>query len=310
MSSQKPLVSLGLPVFNGEKYLPQAIDSILAQDFEEFELLICDNASSDRTEEICRAYQDVDRRVRVIRHEENIGAARNFNFTFEATEGPYFKWCACDDYLSPSYLGKVLELLKSEPGASLSHSQTQIVDSNCDELEIFVPEFVMLPDDPVDRMMQVFRHGQRCYEVFGVMRRETLENTGLIGNFRGGDNALLYRLAMLGTFEIVPEPLFHLRRHEEQSTAMVSDSQSYHTWFTGRKAKISFPDWQFLRETWAAPAGIKLPVEAKLRCFSALAGESYRRRRRLIQNLRVAGETMIFGGSDPKRRRRLFKRNS
>ncbi len=306
MTISPPPVSIGVPVYNGENYLSECLESILAQSFGDFKVVISDNASTDGTADICEAYRQRDSRIQVIRHPMNIGAAKNFNFLFQTTTEEYFKWCAHDDILAPDYMQKTMALMKDRPEASLCHSQTVIFNDAKEELGVFAPNFHMPANDPVARLREIILRGQRCYEVFGIFRRRMLENTDLIGNYRGGDNVLLFRLALLGPFAIVDEPLFYLRRHEKQSTMLVQDSQAYHQWFTGERAKLTFPDWRFLRETWRAPAGLSLGFSDRMRCASVLLAETYRRRSRLRQNLRVAAETLVFGSSDPQRRRRLF----
>ncbi|MEO1397469.1 MAG: glycosyltransferase, partial [Pseudomonadota bacterium] len=97
ISAKPPLVSLGLPVFNGADYLAEAIESILNQSLADFELILCDNASSDQTESICRSFAERDARVRYIRQARNLGAAANYNLAFEEARGTFFKWCAHDD---------------------------------------------------------------------------------------------------------------------------------------------------------------------------------------------------------------------
>ncbi len=92
MTSGAPRVSIGLPVFNGERYLARAIDSILAQDFRDLELVVCDNASTDRTAEICAAYARRDPRVRYHRNPRNLGAGPNYDRCFHLARGEYFKW--------------------------------------------------------------------------------------------------------------------------------------------------------------------------------------------------------------------------
>jgi glycosyltransferase involved in cell wall biosynthesis len=99
MTSKIPRVSIGLPVFNGEKYLAEALDSILSQTYRDFKLIISDNASTDRTEQICREYAAKDRRIRYYRNEKNIGAPKNFNRVFELSSGKYFRW---DAFTHPS----------------------------------------------------------------------------------------------------------------------------------------------------------------------------------------------------------------
>ena len=102
MTLHQPRVSIGLPVYNGERYLPQALDAILSQTFEDFELIISDNASTDSTQDICKSYAANDARVKYFRNSSNIGISRNFNRVFELSSGgEYFKWCAHDDLMAP-----------------------------------------------------------------------------------------------------------------------------------------------------------------------------------------------------------------
>ncbi|MEM7546727.1 MAG: glycosyltransferase family 2 protein [Pseudomonadota bacterium] len=300
-------LSLALPVFNGENYLRYCLESVLSQTYADFELLISDNASTDGTPDICREFAARDSRIKLIVHEENIGAAGNFNFVFHQTNAPFFKWIAHDDLLEPTYLEKTMAHLEANPDACLAHSHTRVFTKDPSEGEEFVPSFTAGADDPVGRLWDMLLYGQRCYEVFGIIRRSALEKTDLIGNHKGGDNVLLYRLSLIGVFEVVPETLFLLRRHEKQSTSMEKDSQAFQQWFTGRTARISFPDWRFMRAVWKIPLGISLPLATQFRCYLAVIYETWARRRRLIQNLRVAAEILIFGNSNPTQRKRLFR---
>src|SRR5215212_2547350 len=106
-----PQVSLGVPVYNGEKYLAEALESLLQQDYADFEIIISDNASTDGTEEICRNFAGRDKRIRYYRNETNIGASPNYNRTFELARGRYFKWCAHDDVCLPAFVRRAAEVL-------------------------------------------------------------------------------------------------------------------------------------------------------------------------------------------------------
>lgn len=97
MSHSRPIVSIGMPVYNGERFIREALDSLLTQTFSDFELIISDNASTDATESICRIYAEQDPRVRYIRQPENLGALPNFQFVLNEACGEYFMWAACDD---------------------------------------------------------------------------------------------------------------------------------------------------------------------------------------------------------------------
>ena len=114
-----PRVSIGIPVYNGGRFIKEAIDSILAQTFEDFELILSDNASTDETEEICKEYATLDRRIRYYRNEENLGAAKNYNRVFELSNGEYFKWASHDDLCAPEYLERcIAALCPPPPGVS------------------------------------------------------------------------------------------------------------------------------------------------------------------------------------------------
>src|SRR5690242_8968780 len=112
-----PKVTVGMPVYNGERYMRFALDSLLAQDFQDFEIVISDNASTDRTSEICAEYAARDSRVRYHRNATNIGASPNYNRTFELARGQYFKWCAHDDVCLPSFLSKCVATMEAAPSS-------------------------------------------------------------------------------------------------------------------------------------------------------------------------------------------------
>ena len=115
MPSHKPRVSIGLPVYNGENYLTSAIETLLAQTFTDFELIISDNCSTDRTQDICRSFCDRDARIRYVRQAKNLGAVRNFNLVFHYARGEYFKWAAHDDVCAPAFLQRCVERLDANP---------------------------------------------------------------------------------------------------------------------------------------------------------------------------------------------------
>src|SRR5262245_38883261 len=115
----RPRVSIGLPVYNGERYLAETLNSMLAQTFEDFELIICDNASTDQTEQICRFYAGKDTRICYVRNATNLGAAKNYRRTFELSSGDYFRWANCDDLFAPESLACCVEILDWKPSVVL-----------------------------------------------------------------------------------------------------------------------------------------------------------------------------------------------
>lgn len=125
---QQATISIGMPVYNGEKYIREALDSLLDQSFSDFELIISDNASSDSTQAICLKYVDRDLRVRYIRQSSNIGAAANFKFVLNQCIGTYFMWAAYDDKWSREWLEKAHDAIR-ESGVSMAFGQIVHVDS-------------------------------------------------------------------------------------------------------------------------------------------------------------------------------------
>jgi len=125
-----PLVSVGLYVYNGERFLEEALDSILNQTFTDFELIISDNASTDRTGEIAEGYAKRDDRIRYYRSEKNMGGGWNMRRVYELATGKYFKWAAADDLLEPDFLRRCVEILESDPGCVVAQASTKQVDEN------------------------------------------------------------------------------------------------------------------------------------------------------------------------------------
>jgi len=108
IARENPKISIGMPVYNGAKYIREALDSLLGQTFTDFELIISDNASTDNTEAICREYAAKDERIRYIRQPHNLGASANFKFVLDEAQGEYFMWAAADDVWDKNWIEKLL----------------------------------------------------------------------------------------------------------------------------------------------------------------------------------------------------------
>ncbi len=206
----EPKVSIGLPVLNGERFLERAVDSVLKQDFGDWELLITDNGSTDRTPEIGRRYADSDPRIGYRRNPENLGATANFKIAFEMTRGEFFMWLAYDDWLAPTYLSSCLAELEADPDAVMCFTGMGVVD---DTGEVFRSRTE--PVDGVESRDAFTRFHRMIWTlvdptapVFGLMRRDALARTGLIRNAPEPDRILMGELALLGPIHQVKEELF------------------------------------------------------------------------------------------------------
>ena len=219
MENDKPRVSIGMPVYNGEKYLCEVIDSVLNQTFSDFELIISDNGSNDRTEEICRSYVARDPRVRFYRNEENRGASWNFNRVFELAKGDYFKWAAADDLCEPNFLLRCVEMLDTDLSVVIAHPQSKFINNVGNVVNIPDPGWNLQMKSPVERFRYVMRsiYDRKCNVIFGLIRASVLHKTRLMGNYCGQDYRLIGELSLHGKFFQIPEYLFLVRSHTESS---------------------------------------------------------------------------------------------
>ena len=214
--NSEPLVSIGLPVYNAEKRLRQALNSLLAQDYTNFELIISDNGSTDTTERICREYQAWNARIRYIRHTENRGSPWNFAYVAREARGRYFMWAAHDDLWDPSYIRKCYEMLEAHPEAVLCCTE----DTICDENGTPIPQWASYKNigtlgmTPVQRVHELISR-MGWFAFYGLIRREALQRISLGINVLGFDVVLMLELLLLGDFAKVNEHLFEKRSPAE-----------------------------------------------------------------------------------------------
>jgi glycosyltransferase involved in cell wall biosynthesis len=210
-SSGQPKVSIGLPVFNGERFLARAVDSVRGQTFDDWELLISDNGSTDSTLSIARDYASRDPRIAVRGFPENQGAVANFEATFRETHGDYFMWLAHDDWLDPKYLESCLRILESHPVYVMAFAGMNVVDDSGQPFRHRIE-----PLDGIESASAITRFHAILWRlkdptspVFGLARRDALERTGLIRNSNEPDRILIGELGLLGRIHQNEELLFY-----------------------------------------------------------------------------------------------------
>jgi glycosyltransferase involved in cell wall biosynthesis len=235
--SANPRVSIGLPVYNGENYVAAAIESILGQTLTDFEFIISDNASTDQTADICTAYARRDSRIRFIRHDVNRGAAWNFNYVLEVSRGPYFKWAAHDDVLAAEYLHECASVLDRDPTVVLCYPRTLRIDEQGRPFAERRTSELVASTDPIVRFADQIKNNNSCEHVFGLVRRDVLKQTSLMGSYTPADRVLLSELALRGRFHEVPKPLFQNRNHSERSIRAHSTAYAMSEWFAGTPTK-------------------------------------------------------------------------
>jgi glycosyltransferase involved in cell wall biosynthesis len=262
-----PRVSIGLPVYNGESFIESAIDSLLGQSYTDFELVIGDNASTDRTEAICRARAEHDPRVRYFRHSANVGAMRNFNRVFELSRGEYFKWAAHDDVHEPDYLLRCVEVLDADRDVVLVYPRSREIDEHGHTLRTLGTGMITDVPRPRDRFRVLIRRQYSCVAVFGLMRSEMLRHTGLLANYADCDRVLLAEIGLAGRIRELPDPLFVHRQHRNRSVWQYRSRQTRSAWFDpARAGRPAFPYGRQFRGYCGAIARAPLPAAERAAC--------------------------------------------
>jgi glycosyltransferase involved in cell wall biosynthesis len=289
-------LSIGIPVYNGEAYLAETFESLLSQSFTDVEIVVCDNASVDRTPDICRSYQRMDSRISYFRSDRNIGAAANFNRVFQLSSAPLFHPGADDDLYATAFFEHCVDALDQDPEVVLSYAQTTLIgeqgeallfdqDRGCyvgshgdtegasGDVMRLQPRRIGEARRPERRFREVLWVMGWSLPLSGVVRREALLRTSLYGSYSGADKVLLAELALQGRFHEVQEPLFKKRMHRGCSHYMTASERAAHE---GSKER-SLPQISMLRDyirmTFAADLG---PLQ-RLHCMATIAGMGIRR---------------------------------
>lgn len=224
--NEKPLVSICMPVYNGERFIRQSLDSLLAQDYEKFELIISDNASTDRTSEICRNYLAEDERVRYYRNKINLGAAKNFNRAFELSSGKYFMFAGDHDLWHPTFISRCISILEKEPDVVIAYSRTQLIDAKGNPLEVMSDKIDTRGMSAINRYKYIIHNLTWCNMIYGVIRRDAFSQVSGFRNILGPDSVLLVELSLRGAYAQINEPLYYRRKNREETNKKIQ-LQSY-----------------------------------------------------------------------------------
>ncbi|MDF1603455.1 glycosyltransferase family 2 protein [Nocardioides sp. YIM 152315] len=258
-------VSVGLPVYNGERYLEQALDDLLAQTHADLEIVISDNGSTDRTQAICERYAALDSRIVYLRHEVNRGASWNHSEVVRRASGPYFRWYSYDDRLDPRCIEACAAVLDSDRSVVLAWPLTTVIDADGAVTSQYRADLPFRNGSPSARLRSLL--GARtdetllhmCYPVYGVIRHDVFLSTHLLGTMPGADTVLLCELALRGDWALVEQRLFYNRRHAD-SSAIDKTPEQISAWFDpdGGRA-FPMPQHQllvaYLRAVLTAPIG-------------------------------------------------------
>jgi len=226
-----PTVSVGLPVYNGGKYLAEAVESILSQDFEDFELIISDNHSTDDTPGICEKYARMDERIRYVRQQNNIGVIRNVLHVLGLSVGRYFMWATHDDLHAESFIRKCLQRISKDESIVLVYPKTQLLNSDSQPLGISHDYIPLDQNTPTDRFLQLIWNLSICNMFFGLYKSALIKHYDSWLQTLFADNLFLARAALTGKILYIDEPLFFRRftrnykyeSHDDRYVQLISD---------------------------------------------------------------------------------------
>jgi glycosyltransferase involved in cell wall biosynthesis len=270
MSIDHPLVSIGLPVYNGEKYVAEAIACVLAQTFTNWELIISDNASSDGTVAVCRAYAAKDDRIRVVNNERNLGVTANYNRVFELATGKYFKWIAHDDLFDSTFVQSCVDELERDPDAVMAFPTLVHIDADGRVLRRQDTRLAVDSDSAaarVKRLIDLEIAGTDIYwSQFGVLRRSAVAATHVMGPYSASDQVLLLELALRGKLKEARGATFQRREHPGASTlrgGWTARERALFAYADDRR-RFVFPYCRLLQEhiraVWRAPVSVVVKI--------------------------------------------------
>jgi glycosyltransferase involved in cell wall biosynthesis len=268
-----PRLTIGLPVYNGAKYLAESLESLLGQSFTDFELIISDNASTDGTGEICRRYEKQDSRVRYFRQPRNLGLAPNVNFIVSQATGELYKEAAHDDLYARSLLERCVAALDEYPQVVLAHSWTAKVDGSGQVTEAYeYPLTTAAPRAPERFRSMLFDSGGD--DDYGVMRMDVRRRIALMGSYHHADRTMTTEIALYGPFYQVPDWLYFRREHPGQNGAAPlrrrcanMDPRRANRWRHPAARLYGEYVWAYVRAVWRAP----LSVADRAECYRHLA---------------------------------------
>lgn len=268
-----PLLSFGVPVRNTAFTVARTLDSILAQDCPDFEIVVCDNHSDDETPDICAEYAERDKRVRFVQNEANIGLLNNFKKVFELSVGKYFRWLGGHDWIDPTYASQCVRELEAHPEAiGVTTYQTYVSQDGTEQYAAYVGE--RLDSDLAYRrfirMLWFFTADYRFIDpMYSLLRRDALLRTRRNFNVPLQDFVLSAELSLLGPIRHIPQRLAH-RRWDLRELNANCPKLRYQDLSPECPGQLNPTITRILRQFGAVLRTVNLPPRQKFRCWLAI----------------------------------------
>jgi glycosyltransferase involved in cell wall biosynthesis len=321
LAKPEPRVTIGMPVYNGEKFIRATVDSLLAQTFTDFEFIVSDNASTDSTEQICRDYAAKDPRFIYVRNSRNLGPAANYNISMDLARGELFKWCAADDIYGPDCIKRLVEAIDANSDAVATYARTKIIDETGEYVKDYDCELNLSRKYAFQRLaalvfVQHRRHG--AHEIWSLIRLDKLREAGHKQALVRADSVMLVRFALMGKLVRLEEFHFFNRDHAQRSSRYLgkrevrADSKlsawlgvgplpNGEWWDQRLKGKILFPDWRVMQQYYLALHETRLSVFERIMCHLVLAAFVVKHTPKLARDVLIGCEQFI---------RRSFRRTT
>lgn len=291
-------LGIGMPAYNSAKYIRETIESILNQTYQDFELHISDNASTDDTEVICREYQKLDSRVKYHRNKINIGANYNFNEAFCYTNSLYFKWVSSSDIHAPESLQRCVEVLEKQQDVVLCYPKTKFFADNLDSSVDYEDGLNLQEEEIFLRFKKYIEKIEYNHVLYGVIRSEVLKKTKLMKNFNRGDISLLAEIALHGKFFEVPIHLY-FRRMEPKTTTKFYSKEELARHFDPNLDKLCYQNFKWYMSLYSGVGRTKMSKDEKIKIYFEIM--------KYIRWDRLALIKELYEDTCYKLRKRLFK---
>jgi glycosyltransferase involved in cell wall biosynthesis len=292
-NGKTPKVSIGLPVFNGERYLAGQIRSLLSQTFQDLEVVIVDNSSTDATPAICQSFVEQDSRVRYFRNDTNIGLSRNYQRAFHLARGEYFKWAAHDDLHAPEFISKCVEILDGDSSVVVCYTLAKMIDEFSNPIRIRAYGLDTSLSRPDDRFRKILWIDLGSPPIFGLIRRSVLQRTNLLGFSYASDQVLLAELALYGRFHEIPEGLLLHREHPYRSVFVHRTRHALMAWLDPTVSRtFIFPSWRLLKDYLIAILRAPLSFRQRLNCLWEMLRWVRYRWKNLLEDLKIVVKEM------------------
>jgi glycosyltransferase involved in cell wall biosynthesis len=272
----RPRVTVGLPVFNGENYIAETLACFLGQTFTDLEVVVSDNASTDRTREIVEEVAARDARVRYVRQAENVGGAENYNVVFHEARSEYFTWTAHDDLRSPNWVEQAVAALDARPDAALAISDAMRINAHGTPYHTYPIRPEIYAAAIGDRFRASLRQNP-ILMIFGMARSEAIRRTCLHEHYTGSDWGVTGGLALQGPIVHVDDATFYYRAHSQSLTSRFARKKwwqrsDFEAWFAPERGElIVFPSWRRLRSYARSVLAAPVPLRTRLRLLVTLA---------------------------------------